>query len=616
MPSLASSYCGRLGNFMRRVKRLVLPVWRLAYPYFTATDTVSRPVPLRPMRIQERWIALGLASLIFGIELFKVTATVRLSYFNRDWFDAIQNKDEGAFWSQLLHVFLVWSLIYVTLSVSQYVIMSVLQIRWRTWMTKGYVDRWLGDHTHYRIGLLSSPGDNPDQRIAEDIDKFTRTTQSLTVQFLSSVSNLISFSVILWSISASFTVPGTNWHVPGFLVWGAVIYVGFVTWLTHVIGRALVGLNFHQQRREADFRFSLARLREYGEQVSLLGGGEAEKDGLIRGRFKPLVKNFYAIINVRKRLMAFIVGYEQAATVIPYIFSATYYFSGQITLGTLTQVADAFLRLQMTLSFFITNYTDLTAYKAEVDRLTSFGEDMDRADAMRALAAPVVAAGDSRALSVRGLALKLPDGRRIASVPDLLLHPGEAVLLKGPSGSGKSTLFRAIAGIWPFCEGRIQIPAGATLLLLPQRPYIPIGSLRYAATYPQVLARHGGDEIDRALRLARLPHLIERLDEEAAWAQTLTLGEQQRLAIARALLAKPDWLFLDEATAALDEPTEAALYTMLREQLPATTLVSIGHRATLQGFHERCLDMRPSSDGTFTLTNARRQATAGALSEP
>ncbi|WP_128565902.1 ABC transporter ATP-binding protein/permease [Methylobacterium crusticola] len=595
---------------MHGLKQALLQIWRLTYPYYTTRETTEvRLWPLPAIRMQERWIALLMAATVIGIEFAQVAINVRLSYFNRDWFNAIQGKDAAAFWSLLFSVFCVWAAVYVASAIIQYVIQSFLRIRWRAWMTRHYVDRWLGGDAHYRMGFSGAQTDNPDQRIADDIDQFTQTTQSLAISFLSAASNLISFSVILWNISASFTVPGTDWHVPGFLVWGALIYSGLVTWITHRIGRPLIRLNFEQQRREADFRFSLARLREYGEQVALLGGAEAEKASL-RGRFGALIANFYAIVDRRKKLAAFTTSYQQVNVVIPYILVAPYYFAGQIPLGVMTQTAGAFARVESTMSFFITFYVTLADYKAQVDRLTTFDASMERAVAMGAQSRLRVAPRDGGALHLSGLGLDLPDGRRIAEAQDLTLRPGETTLLTGPSGSGKSTLFRAIAGIWPFGEGEVATPAGARLMLLPQRPYLPMGSLRSAATYPDASGRHDDAAIREALEAARLPHLAGRLDEDAPWAQTLSLGEQQRLAIARALLAKPDWLFLDEATAALDEPTEAALYRMLRQRLPDTTLVSIGHRSTLGAFHERRLDMTPREDGRFVPTDVRAPVAA------
>jgi putative ATP-binding cassette transporter len=592
-------------HFMSGLKQALLQIWRLAYPYFTTRDeTDIRIGPFGPFRMQERWVALSLAIVVVAIEFGQVAINVRLSYFNRDWFNAIQEKDAAAFWTLLLTVFCFWAAIFVASAIYQYALQSYLRIRWRRWMTSRYIARWLENENHYRMQLFGSGTDNPDQRIQEDVDQFINRTQDITLRLLSSASTLVSFSVVLWQISADFTIPGTEVQVPGFLVWGALIYTGIATALTHWIGKSLVGLNFQQQRYEADFRFSLARLREYGEQVALLGGERAERERL-GGRFGNVIGNFLAIVRRTKKLTAFTASYQQVNAVIPYILIAPYYFAGKIPLGGMTQTASAFEQVASTMSFFITFYTTLADYKAVVDRLTSFDEAIDRAGEVRAASALTVREGATPELHIDDLALGLPDGRRILEAHGLVLRPSETTLLTGPSGSGKSTLFRAISGIWPFGEGRIATPKGASMMLLPQRPYIPVGTLKGAVVYPEVEGAYDDAAIADALKTARLPQLAGRLHEEGFWAQSLSLGEQQRVAIARALLAKPTWLFLDEATAALDEPTEAEVYRLLPEHLPGTTIVSIGHRSTLAAFHERRIDMRPAEGGRFRPVDMR-----------
>jgi putative ATP-binding cassette transporter len=595
---------------MHGLKQALLQIWRLAYPYFVTRDvTEVRIWPFGAFRLQERFVAIGLAVVVVAIEFAQVAINVRLSYFNRDWFNSIQAKDEGTFWRLLFTVFCFWAAVFVTSAIYQYALQSYLRIRWRRWMTQRYIGEWLSGNNHYRMQLASSGTDNPDQRIQEDIDQFIYRTQTLTLNIIAAVSTLASFSVILWQNSADFTVPGTSLRIPGFLVWGALIYSALFTWLTHLIGKPLVNLNFNQQRYEADFRFSLARLREYGEQVALLAGEAAEQERL-RARFGNVIGNFLAIVSRMKKLTAFTAAYQQVNAVIPYVLVAPYYFAGAIPLGVMTQTAGAFARVESTMSFFITFYTTLADYRAIINRLTSFDAALDTARTMGRARQLVVEPGRTPELVVDDLSLGLPDGRRIVETRGLAFRPGESTLLTGPSGSGKSTLFRAISGIWPFGEGRILTPAGASMMLLPQRPYIPMGTLRAAVAYPGLEGAYADAAISEALRAAMLPQLADRLDDERFWAQELSLGEQQRLALARALLAKPDWLLLDEATAALDEPTEEAVYRMLRERLPHTTVVSIGHRSTLNAFHQRRVDMRPTAAGLFAPADVRAPAAA------
>jgi putative ATP-binding cassette transporter len=583
----------------------------IADRYFSTDDrTVAKAWGLPSWSGRERHLATAAVVFLVVLNQAQVAITVRLSFFNRDWFNALQNKDEATFWSLLYTVFLFWALIFIASAVIEYLAQSALTIRWRRWLTGQYVGDWLGDSTHYRMGLSGQNSDNPDQRISEDIAKFTESTYAYSIQLLSQVSSLVSFSIILWGISADFRLPGTDIQIPGLLFWVALIYAAAGTLATHLIGRSLIPLFFSQQRYEADFRFSLARLREYGEQVALLEGERTERR-LLNGRFDQVFDNFYRIVNRRKLLMMFTALYGQISAIIPYVVAAPFYFLGRVQLGTLTQTAGAFARVEGSLSFFIDRYVLLAEYKSVIDRLTTFDEGMARGQALGRESRIRIEAGAGDELAVRGLTLALPDGRAIVRADGLSLRPGEATLVTGPSGSGKSTLFRAIAGIWPFGEGTIQTPRDRSMMLLPQRPYIPIGSLRGAVVYPAEGGAPPDEAIREALRQARLPQLADRLDEEGAWAQTLSLGEQQRLAIARALLARPDWLLLDEATAALDETTEREIYRILREALPGTTVVSIGHRSTLVAFHERRIDMRPGSSGLFEPADVRDPVPAG-----
>ncbi len=580
----------------------IAAIMRIADRFFDGRDRVMvRLWPLPAFTVIEQTMARGFVVFLVVVNQAQVGISVRLSYFNRDWFNAIQEKNSEAFWSLLYTVFLFWASIYIVSAIIEYVVQSQLMIRWRRWLTARYVADWLDHGSHYRMALAGGGADNPDQRIADDVDDFISRTYNFSISLLSSTSSLVSFSIILWTISANFTIPGTEIAIPGFLFWVACLYSGFGTLMTHLIGRKLIGLYFNQQKFEANFRFSLARLREYAEQIALLKGEPTER-GLLMGKFRDVISNFLSIVSLRKLLMAFTSGYGQISPLIPYVVAAPFYFLGKIQLGVLTQTASAFGRVEGSLSFFIDAYTSVAAYLAVIQRLTGFDSSIEAA---RQLGKTPLAIAEHRSdtpsLQVKALRLALPDGSVIVET-DLTFQPGEAVLVSGPSGSGKSTLLRAIAGIWPYGSGDVVVPSGANLLLLPQKPYLPQGSLRECISYPAEAGTYSDGDLVDALAAAGLGKLADALDDQANWAQRLSGGEQQRVAIARALLARPDWLFLDEATAALDEDSEARLYTAIRDRLPTTTLVSIGHRSTLKAFHTAAIRMEPMEQGGFKAT--------------
>jgi putative ATP-binding cassette transporter len=421
----------------------------------------------------------------------------------------------------------------------------------------------------------------------------------------------VSFVAILWSVSGpiSFMLAGAEVTIPGYMVWVAIVYALAASVLSHYIGRPLIGLNFQQERLEADFRFNLVRLRENAEGVALYRGEGPEQAGLL-ARFERVRRNWWGLMDTTKRLTYFTAGYSQIAIVFPFLVASPRFFSGAITLGGLTQISNAFGEVQNALSWFVNSYTQLANWKASVDRLLTFQRALD-ANETEATQRSGIEVGQHAAggLRVEDLSLAVPGrdglaGRILVSGAGFALAPGERVLLTGPSGSGKSTLFRAIAGIWPYGRGRVEIPRDARLLFLPQKPYIPSGSLRDALCYPASPGEFSDETIRRALVDCKLALFTDRLDEQQNWAMQMSLGEQQRLAIARALLAKPDLLFLDEATASGDESMEAELYALLRERLPKATLVSISHRPKVAAFHERRLTLEPATQNEARLVAA------------
>nr|WP_244670276.1 ABC transporter ATP-binding protein/permease [Rhodoplanes elegans] len=558
-------------------------VWRLAAPYF---------------RSEDRWAGRGLLAAVVAIELAIVAITVMINQWNNRFYNALQERSWDTFVSELLF-FCALAAAFIVLAVYQLYLNQWLQIRWRRWMTSRYLSHWLADANHYRMQLLGDSADNPDQRIAEDINQFIDRGLTIGLGLLNAVVTLVSFVAILWGLSARapLHLGGSTWDIPGYLVWAALLWAIVGTTLTHLIGRPLIALNFRQQRYEADFRFSLVRVRENGEQIALLGGESAEKARLL-DRFGALMGNWFAIMTRQKKLTFFTAGYGQISTVFPFVVVSPAYFAGAVNLGGLMQTASAFGSVQTALSFFITSYRSIAEWKAVVDRLDGFDAAIaaGRAATRTAETIAVTPRPEAGGIAAAALDVRLPNGRPLVTAADLALPAGARVLVNGPSGSGKSTLFRALAGIWPFGDGDIAVPDGKTVMVLPQKPYLPVGPLAAAVAYPALPDGFSRERIGEVLTAVGLGALVPRLDEDAHWARMLSLGEQQRLAIARAILHAPDYLFLDEATASLDEPSEAALYRLLREKLPGTALVSIGHRSTLDALHDRRLVLERDGD--------------------
>jgi vitamin B12/bleomycin/antimicrobial peptide transport system ATP-binding/permease protein len=574
---------------VKNIRSTLATVWRIAAPYF---------------RSEDRWAGRALLAAVIAIELAIVGITVLINQWNSRFYNALQERDWDSFVSEIIY-FSVLAAIYIVLAVYQLYLNQWLQIRWRRWMTAQYLADWLHRANHYRMQLQGDAADNPDQRMTDDVKLFVDRTLNIGVGLLSSIVTLASFVAILWGLSnaAPLHLFGQDYAIPGYLVWGALIYSVLGTILTHLIGWPLVGIDFRQQQYEADFRFNLVRVRENAEQIALLRGEDAERERLLV-RFGRVVENWYDIMSRTKKVTAFTSSYNQASVIFPYVLVAPAYFAQKIQLGGMMQTASAFSSVQGALSFFITIYRQLAEWQAVVNRLDGFeaGIAASRELASRNDRIHVIDAADDGAIDLKGLAVQLPNGTPLVNADRFSLRKGERTLMTGPSGSGKSTLFRAIAGIWPFGAGSIAVPAGATLMMLPQRPYFPTGSLRGAVEYPAREGTFTDGQIGDALQAVGLPRLASQPDEHGHWNRTLSLGEQQRLGLARALLHAPQYLFLDEATASLDEPSEAALYRLLGERLPATTIVSIGHRSTLDAFHARNVALSRDGD-RFVLQN-------------
>ena len=578
---------------MKNIRSTLATVWRIAIPYF---------------RSEDKWAGRGLLAAVIAIELALVGNDVLINLWRARFYNALQEKDWDSFVREML-VFCVLATALVALQVYQLYLNQWLQIRWRSWMTTKYLGEWLHDANHYRMQLQRDAADNPDQRMSDDVKLFVIQTLAIGVGLLSAIVSLTSFVVILWGLSAAapLVLYGIDFTIPGYLVLAALIYAIFGTALTQWIGSPLVTLDFNQQRLEADFRFNLVRVRENSEQIALLKGEPAERERLSE-RFSRVITNWYGIMSRTKRLTAFTQSYAQAAVVIPFALVGPAYFANKIQLGALTQTAEAFGKVQDALSFFVTVYRTMAEWRAVIARLDGFEGSIRSAEKLAADPASIHSvATPKREITLPQLLVKLPNGAPLVAADHFSLRPGERTLVTGPSGAGKSTLFRAIAGIWPFGDGTIEIPANAALMMLPQRPYLPIGTLHAAIVYPGEAASVDADRVREVLKEVGLPRFAARLEEEAHWNHMLSLGEQQRLGLARALLHAPNYLFLDEATASLDEPSEAQLYGLLTEKLPETTIISIGHRSTLDAFHQRNIALVRDGD-KFTLRDATKVA--------
>ncbi len=578
--------------------------WALAQPYFASED---------------KWKARGMLAAIIALNLAMVYMAVLFNSWNKVFYNALQNKDEAVFWAQLGR-FTYLAFTFIVLAVYKFYLTQLLEMRWRSWMTSYYLKRWLANQSFYKLELMrfalsrekdAANPDNPDQRIQEDINQFTSYTISLSMGLLNSVVTLVSFVGILWGLSGNFafTLGGTEFDIPGFMVWMAVLYSLAGSVLTHYIGRPQIKLNFNQQMLEADFRHHMVRVREYSEAIALDRGEDVER-GQLDSRFQKLLANFLTLIKKRKNLVWFTSFYGQAAVVFPFLVAAPRFFSGAIQLGELMQISSAFGRVQDSLSWFVDNYPALASWRATTDRLTNFEASFQAIQAMDAqpeslVVQPSVAtASQAAGLDVEGLQVQLPGGDTLIAGASFKAQAGEAILLEGPSGSGKSTLFRALAGVWPFAKGMVQRPADT--MFIPQRPYFPNGPLREALAYPSDPSLYSDEELKDALNRAHIPALAGRLNDVAAWGQTLSGGEQQRLAIARVMLKKPTWIFADEATSAMDERNEEAVYASLLEHVRSMggSLISIAHRPSVAKHHERRWVMQSNegeAGGRFSL---------------
>ncbi len=544
---------------------------------------------------EEKWKARGLLGIVIALNFIAVYITVLLNQWYNTFYNALQNYDQAAFWS-LNGQFAILAFLHIIVAVYAMYLQQMLQIKWRKWMTNCYLDKWMHNQTYYKMQILEDKTDNPDQRISEDINQFVSLTLSLSLGFLKQITMLGAFIAILWDLSGVITIPvgSDQFTIYGYMVWISILYAVIGTYLTAKIGNPLIRLNYDQQRYEANFRFNMVRLRENSESVAFYGGDNPEKSGLM-ARFEQVFKNYWSLMKYGKRLTWFTSGYGQLAIIFPTLLAAPRYFSGVMQLGGLIQTSSAFGRVQDALSFFVDSYTSIAQWQAVVKRLLGFVEHMQAVEELKV--DTNIAEVNVERLAIKNLTVALPNGQTLLQDVNLQVSCGEKLLITGASGCGKSTFMRTISGIWPFGKGSIVVPQGQIRLFLPQRPYLPLGSLKEAILYPKENLLVDDERIKEVMKECQLGDFISKLYDDADWSRILSLGEQQRLAFARVLLIKPEWVFLDEATSALDEPTEKVMYELLVEHLPNTAIISIGHRNTLVNYHQKKLHL--SGDGSW-----------------
>jgi vitamin B12/bleomycin/antimicrobial peptide transport system ATP-binding/permease protein len=574
---------------------------RLAAPFFAS---------------EERWKAWLITGGLIALTLFQIGIAIRLNIWNRDFFNSLESRDWSAFLYQM-GLFALLASATMGVAVYQTYVKQLLQLRWRRWLTAKLVDRWLAEGRYYQLGFIGTGIDNPDQRISENTKHTTEQAVEFALGIFDKAVTLASFIGILWMVSGALDVSLGDWsfHIPGYMVFAALLYAGIGSTLTYLVGRPIVAANLRQNAAEADYRFALVRLRENSEAVGMIGGERDEKK-VLTSYFGDVLASTMGLMRTQRRLMWLTSFYATVGIVYPTLVASPRFFAGAITLGVLMQITAAFGQVQTSLNYFVDNFPRIAEWRSHVERLLEFedalnssGEATSEAGEVTAIVLSDCAAeGREEELHFENLQITTSEGNIIIEDTNTRIAKGERVLIVGPSGSGKSTLFRAICGLWPWGAGKIVVPDKARLMFMPQRPYLPLGSLRAALAYPASPRRFQTKVLKETLRRCQLEHLIDRLDDRERWDKVLSGGEQQRLAFGRLLLHKPDWVFMDEATSALDEDIQQSMMAMFDKELAGATVVSIAHRPGMEAFHSRTMKLVMSAEGARLVTKRAQPA--------
>lgn len=538
-------------------------------------------------RSEERWLSGAMIIGVFFLCIGHIYMAVLFNDWQKYFFNAMQNRDIDAWLHQLVYYVLIKVPLVIIEVYKEYLCKS-MQIRWRRWLSERYIENWIEGKAYWQLEQTTSKADNPDQRIAEDLRLFVDNTIELIFGMVEAVLQFCSFAIILWTVSGVLYI--FDMEIYGYLLWAVIIYAAFGSRITHFIGQALRKYERKQQQYEADYRFSLVRMRENAKEIAVYSGEKQEKNQL-SVYFCKITENWWKLIRQQKSINWFTKAYEEVAFVVPYLLLATRYFSGAIPLGVLIQSVAAFHKVRHALFWFIEAYKKIAIWGATVDRLIMFTEALAEAKINNSLVGFKSLKGPAEeGIVLENFSAWLPDNTMLVRDFSLHISPGNHTLIYGPSGAGKSTLFQAINGLWPYCSGTLILPKEESIMFLPQKPYMPITSLRQVLLYPGNSKEYSDSTIREVMQECNLAHLVNKLDDKCHWGQQLSLGEQQCIAIVRAIFQQPQWLFLDEATSALDQVTEMKLYGALTKKLPHTTLICIAHKQNLVGFYQQKLD--------------------------